>query len=325
MTTTRTPNRTLGRSGIEVSPLGMGCWAIGGPLWHQGEEHGWGAVDDDESIRAIHAALELGVTFFDTADQYGCGHSERVLGRALAARQENVVVATKFGHVFNEETREFTHRDANPEYVRRACEDSLRRLGRDVIDLYQFHLAAWDIEESKRTQEVLEQLATEGKIKYYGWSTDDPERAASWLDGPHYTAVQQGYSLFGGNRETLTVCEENNLASILRGPLAMGLLTGKFGKDFQIPDGDVRRIWNGDMRPNIETMIEKTAELRGVLTHDGRTLAQAAIGWLWAYSPNMIPIPGFKSVAQVEDNAAALEKGPLSPEQMAEVDRILGR
>ena len=304
----------------------MGCWAIGGSLWHQGEEHGWGRVDDDESIRAIHAALDAGVRFFDTADQYGCGHSEEVLGRALAGRQEEVVVATKFGHVFNEQTREFTHRDGSPAHLRQATEESLRRLRRDWIDLQQFHLADWGIEESRATQDELERLADEGKIRFYGWSTDDPARAASWLGGPRYTAVQQGYNLFGGNRETLAVCEQNNLASILRGPLAMGLLTGKFGKDFQIPGGDVRRGWNTpEHRQGIEGMIDRVGELREVLTQGGRTLAQAAIGWLWAFSPCMIPIPGFKSVAQVLDNAGALAHGPLTPEQMAEVDRILGR
>ena len=123
--------RYLGRSGIAVSAMGLGCWAIGGPIWRDGEPRGWGDVDDAESIRAIHRALELGITFFDTADVYGAGHSERILGRALAARRAQVVIATKFGNTFDEATRTGTGSDASPAYIRRACDASLRRLQTD--------------------------------------------------------------------------------------------------------------------------------------------------------------------------------------------------
>jgi len=130
--------RQLGRSGIRISPMGLGCWAIGGPAWRGETPVGWGKVDDAQSIRAIHAALDLGITFFDTADVYGAGHSERVLGKALAGRRDQVVVATKFGNTFDEDTRQATGADASPEYIRAACEASLRRLNTDYIDLYQF-------------------------------------------------------------------------------------------------------------------------------------------------------------------------------------------
>ena len=131
--------RTLGRSGIEVSALGMGCWAIGGPF-HAGEQQaGWGQVDDEESKRAIRRALDLGVTFFDAADVYGAGHSERVLGEALGEDKTRVVIATKFGNVFDEEAKEITGSDASPGHIREACDASLRRLGRDYIDLLQLH------------------------------------------------------------------------------------------------------------------------------------------------------------------------------------------
>src|SRR5512136_272865 len=130
--------RNLGRSGIEVSALGMGCWAIGGPFWSGETPLGWGEVDDDESIRAIHAALDRGVNFFDTANVYGAGHSERVLGRAVAGRRSQVVIATKFNAVFDETTRQVTGSDTSPEGIRSACEASLRRLGTDYIDLLQF-------------------------------------------------------------------------------------------------------------------------------------------------------------------------------------------
>ncbi len=165
--------RQLGRSGIQVSAMGLGCWAIGGPFWRDGQSHGWGQVDDDESIRAIHRALDLGVTFFDTADVYGCGHSERLLRRALAGRRDQVVIATKFGRVFDEQTRHILADDASPAYIRQACEASLRRLNTDYIDLYQLHLGDYDLAQAGIVRDTLEELVAAGKIRYYGWSTDD--------------------------------------------------------------------------------------------------------------------------------------------------------
>src|SRR5512145_1462520 len=125
--------RALGRSGIKVSALGLGCWAIGGPFWKNGQPVGWGQVNDEESIRSIHRALDLGITFFDTAGVYGCGHSERVLARALAGHSSQVVIATKFGQVFDEDTRQVKGYDYSPKQVRRDCEASLRRLNREII------------------------------------------------------------------------------------------------------------------------------------------------------------------------------------------------
>ena len=140
--------RTLGRSGIQVSAMGLGCWAIGGPFWRGDVAVGWGKVDDDESVRAIHCALDLGITFFDTADVYGAGHSERVLGRALSACRDKVIIATKFGNTFDETSKQITGADASPEYIRRACEASLRRLNTDHIDLYQFHDGGYNLEHA---------------------------------------------------------------------------------------------------------------------------------------------------------------------------------
>jgi aryl-alcohol dehydrogenase-like predicted oxidoreductase len=128
--------RTLGRSNIEVSALGLGCWAIGGPFWAGETPQGWGEVDDDESIRAIHAGLEMGISFFDTANVYGAGHSETVLGKAFVGRRGQVVIATKFNAVFDEATRQVTGSNSSPAGIRKACDDSLRRLGTDYVDLY---------------------------------------------------------------------------------------------------------------------------------------------------------------------------------------------
>jgi aryl-alcohol dehydrogenase-like predicted oxidoreductase len=140
MTKQTSTTRPLGRSGIEVSALGIGCWAIGGPFWAGDQPLGWGEVDDDESIRAIRRALDLGVTFFDTANVYGAGHSERVLAEALAGRRDEAVIATKFGGTFDEQTRQVGPDDGSPEEVKRAVRESLRRLDTDRIDLYQLHI-----------------------------------------------------------------------------------------------------------------------------------------------------------------------------------------
>src|SRR5262245_47256284 len=183
--------RKLGRSGIEISPMGLGCWAIGGPFWTGTTPHGWGEVDDEESIRAVHAGLELGINFYDTANVYGAGHSERVLARAFEGRRSQVVIATKFGNFFDESTRQITGSSAAPDDIRHACEDSLRRLNTDYIDLYQLHLGGYDVERAPEVRQTLESLVTAGKIRWYGWSTDDPERARIFAEGPHCAAIQQ--------------------------------------------------------------------------------------------------------------------------------------
>jgi len=314
--------RTLGRSGITVSALGLGCWAIGGPFWRGENPVGWGQVDDAESLRAIQRALDLGVTFFDTSDVYGCGHSERLLGQALAGQRERLVIATKFGNVFDEQTRHITGEGASPDFIRQACAASLKRLQTDYIDLYQFHLGRYDLAQAVSVRDTLESLVAAGKIRAYGWSTDDPERARLFAEGAHCAAIQQRLNIFEGNAQVLALCEQLNLASVNRGPLAQGLLTGKFTSDSELPADDVRHGWNlsdGDLA----LRLKKIETLRAVLTRDGRSLAQAALGWLWARSPKTIPIPGFKTVKQIEDNAGALRHGPLTPEQMADIERLL--
>ena len=151
--------RVLGRSGIKVSAIGFGCWAIGGPFTMDGKPDGWGAVDDRESAAAIRRALDLGVMFFDTADAYGTGHSEQVLGRALAAHRDEVVIATKFGYTYDAARQALTGQDASPGYIRQACQASLRRLGTDRIDLYQLHVGDLPLSQADEVIGALEELA----------------------------------------------------------------------------------------------------------------------------------------------------------------------
>ncbi|HEU4421383.1 MAG TPA: aldo/keto reductase [Pilimelia sp.] len=320
--------RVLGRSGIEVSALGMGCWAIGGPFWTGTQPNGWGEVDDEESVRAIRRALELGVTLFDTADVYGTGHSERVLGRALAGRRDEVVIATKWGNTFDEATRQITGEDASPGYLRRALEASMRRLGTDRVDLYQLHLSGLPAARGEELLGTLEELVSHGKIRAYAWSTDSPERAAAFAAGAHCAAVQHALSVFQDAPEMLAVCDRYDLASVNRSPLAMGLLTGRFTPSTTLGSDDVRGIapdWlvffrDGRAAPE---WLDRVAAVREVLTADGRTLAQGALGWIWARSGRTVPIPGCRTVAQVEENAGALAHGPLPPARAAEVESLL--
>ncbi|AMW10138.1 aldo/keto reductase [Streptomyces qaidamensis] len=324
--------RPLGRSGIEVSTLGFGCWAIGGE-WQaaDGQPLGWGKVDDEESVRAVRRALDLGVTFFDTADTYGAGHSERVLGRALGKRRADAVVATKWGNVFDEESRTLTGSDDSPAYLRRALTASLDRLGTDYVDLYQLHLSDAGPEQAAPLREACEELVREGLIRAYAWSTDDPERAAVFAEGPHCAAVQHALNVLNDAPAMLRLCEEADLASINRSPLAMGLLTGKRRDGQALEAGDIRSrppAWLqgfGDGSGADPEWLARVDALRDVLTSEGRTLAQGALAWLWARSAHTVPIPGFRSVAQAEENAGAMEKGALTGAQLAEVDRLLGR
>jgi aryl-alcohol dehydrogenase-like predicted oxidoreductase len=323
--------RTLGKSGIEVSALGLGCWAIGGPFWSGDTAVGWGKIDDKESIRSIHTGLDLGVNFLDTADVYGVGHSERVLAQALGGKRDKVVLATKFGNLFDESTGQITGRDASPGHIRKACEASLKRLSTDYIDLYHFHLNGYDLDKAGDVRETLEDLVKEGKIRYYGWSTDFPDRARFFAEGEHCVSVQFQENAIEDNAPMVALCEELGLAGINRGPLAMGLLTGKYKAGSQLPDDDVRGGNSPDWlqyfkkgEPN-PVWLKKMEAIREILTTNGRTLAQGALAWIWGRSTRLIPIPGFKNISQVEQNAGALEFGPLTKDQMEEVEKLLER
>jgi aryl-alcohol dehydrogenase-like predicted oxidoreductase len=320
--------RLLGKSGLEVSALGLGCWAIGGPWdWAQpGEEPfaaGWGKIDDQESIRAIHAGLEAGINFFDTAANYGAGHSEMVLGQALKGRRAEVVIATKFGHIVNE-TEKTVYGDSAQilPNVRRDVENSLRRLQTSWIDVYQLHDASYDPELALELRGVLEALVQEGKIRWYGWSTDLVDRARVFADGEHCTAIQFRLNAIYDNAEMRQLCEKFDLAGINKDPLNKGILTGKFTTAATFPADDLRsRVDFSEER--IARRLKTVEYLREVFTAGGRTMAQGALAYIWALDERMLPIPGFKSVRQVQENAAAMGYGPLSRSELEQVQEIV--
>ncbi|WP_327236861.1 aldo/keto reductase [Streptomyces sp. NBC_01317] len=330
MEATAIRTRPLGRSGITVSALGFGCWAIGGE-WQDGQGNplGWGTVDDNESVAAVHRALDLGITFFDTADVYGAGHSERVLGRALRGRRDEVVIATKWGNVFDESAKSVTGSDTSPAFARQALTASLRRLGTDRVDLFQLHLSDAPLEEAAELRDACEEFVREGLIRAYAWSTDDPERAALFADGEHCAAVQHACNVLLDAPAMLALCAERDLASVNRSPLAMGLLTEKYRTGGRGEAGDIRVVppawlqWFAAGGVPVPEWSARVEAVRDILTSEGRTLAQGALAWLWARSPHTVPIPGFRSVAQAEENAGALAYGPLGEGQLTEIARLL--
>jgi aryl-alcohol dehydrogenase-like predicted oxidoreductase len=308
--------------------MGFGGWAIGGPFATlEGQPLGWGEVDDAESIAAIRAAFDAGITLFDTANVYGTGHSERVLAQALAGHRDEVVLATKWGNTMQEAARILDGADGSVSGMQRSLEGSLLRLDTDYVDLFQFHLN--DFEGPVDVlQEALEELATEGKIRAYGWSTDFPDRAHQWVRGPHFAAIQAEINVLNDNPGILEVAEDNGLACLNRGPLAMGLLSGKYTADSKISDQDVRGLspewmqYFDDGVPSPEWLTKLDA-IREILTSGGRSLVQGAIAWLWGRSPATIPIPGVRTVGQAIENAAAMEFGPLTPTEMEQVELVL--
>jgi len=207
----------------------------------------------------------------------------------------------------------------------------LRRLNTDYIDLYQFHDNGYPAEKALPVRETLEELVKAGKIRAYGWSTDFTDRAEVFAQGPACTAIQFQLNVLDDNPAMLVLCERYNLAAINRCPLAMGLLTGKYSAETKVSVKDVRGEKSPDWmkyftdgKPSPEWLAKRGA-VREILTSGGRTVAQGALAWLWGRSPQTLPIPGFRTVKQVEENARAMAFGPLAPEQMREIAALLER
>lgn len=320
--------RLLGKSGIEVSALGMGCWAIGGPWNWQQPGHdawpaGWGQVDDAESIRAIHAALDAGVNFFDTAYNYGAGHSETVLGEALKGRRDRAVIATKFGHIVDVEQKVVYGDDAQIlGNVQADVEGSLRRLKSDVIDLYQLHAADFDPEPALELRGLLEDLVQQGKIRWYGWSTDLVDRAEVFAPGEHCASIQFQLNALFDNPEMRALCADHNMAGINKDPLHKGVLTGKFTTASTFPDNDVRSRYDFKDK-EMAWRFTAVDAMRDLLTSGGRTMAQGALAYIWALDEGMIPIPGVKSIEQIVQNASAMAYGPLTSSELIQIQTIV--
>ncbi len=315
--------RKLKGSKKAVSPLGMGCFGLGGPFMRSdGVYLAYGKVNDEESIKTVHRAIELGINLFDTADIYGVGRSEKVLGEALKEYRDDVVIATKFGNVFEEGNPHTpSKKNTNREYIRNAIVSSMKRLQTDFIDIYQLHSSQHDPDDARRVQIILEDLVQEGIIGGYGWSTDDPKRMEQFAKGENCNSAQFALNITLQNKPMIQLCEENNLIGLLRSPLASGILTGKYNETTEIA---VDHMLAGvDFSQERYKRINKTLqELKQIMEQDGRTIIQAQLGYLMGIGKNTIPIPGAKTIDQIEENARTLEFGPLSSDLVKKIDDL---
>jgi aryl-alcohol dehydrogenase-like predicted oxidoreductase len=316
-------------TGEAIPALGLGTWAIGGPFFAGDDALGWGETDDAVSLAAVEAGVAAGIRLFDTAQAYGTGHAEELLGRALA-RHPEVRVVTKIGIGIDPAHRQVLGEEIGPQQLRDGIEASRRRLGRDHIDLVLLHLNSLPVAQAAPVFDLLNGLCAEGVIGAFGWSTDFPERAAAFAERDGFVAVEHGLNVFFRADALLPVIEAHGLLSINRSPLAMGLLGGRYGPNTLLPRQDVRgrsRDWMDyfhDGRVS-ETHARNLKAVREVLTTDGRTLAQGALAWIWGRSDRTLPVPGFRTPEQVQDLTGALAKGPLTPDQMLEIERLIDR
>ncbi len=284
---------------------------------------GYGSVNDTESLQALECALEMDVRFFDVAGVYGCGHAERLLGQAIA-QYPDVKIAAKFGYTFDETTRVITGTDISAQGIRLALEQSLKRLGRDFIDLYQLHLFDLPLDQALAVAGVLDELVTDGLIRAYGWCNEQPETVEAFQRGSHASVVPILLNVLEGNAALPALCSALDLGVIVRRPLGMGLLSGKFQKGHQFAENDMRTRfkWNLESGKQAKQLAQLEA-IKELLMTGGRSLVQGALGWLWAIHPQLVPIPGFKTVAQVKENLEALQFGTLPQTAMHEIKRIL--
>ncbi len=291
--------RALGKQGLVVSTVGLGC---------MGMSEFYGARDDRESIATIHRALDLGVTFFDTADMYGPYLNEELVGRALQGCREKPIIATKFGIVRDPKNPNVRSVSGKPDYVRSSCEGSLRRLKVDTIDLYYQHRVdpGTPIEE---TVGAMAQLVKEGKVRYLGLS----EAGAQTLRRAHavhpITALQNEYSLWTRDPEDkmLPTCRELGIGLVAYSPLGRGFLTGRFKKFDDLPADDYRRVSPRFQGENFQRNLDLVKRLEELAAQKHCTPSQLALAWVLAQGKDIVPIPGTKQRKYLEENVAAAE------------------
>jgi aryl-alcohol dehydrogenase-like predicted oxidoreductase len=306
--------RALGKTGIQVTEIGLGLWAAGGH---------WGPTDDRASMRGIEAALDAGVNFFDTADVYGDGHSESLLGKAMKGRRDRFIVATKIGWQDYDGKRDCSAYTTVDKLIA-GVESNLRRLDTDYVDVIQNHI----FYSEPNTEVFIEgflKLQEQGKVRAYGASTSDFDFLKQFNANGHCATLQIDYSILNrtAEQEIFPYCRENQIGVIVRGGLAMGILTGKFTADSTFPEGDFRRDWqeNPDQKRQFLEDLAQVGRLRDVA--GDRTLAQCALGFILSNPAVSVVIPGGRSARQVQENVRAGLLGALSKREVAAFDAIV--
>jgi aryl-alcohol dehydrogenase-like predicted oxidoreductase len=287
--------RTLGQ-GLEVSAMGLGC---------MGMSEFYGRGDEDEAVRTIHRALELGIVFLDTADMYGPFTNEKLVGRAIADRRDGVVIATKFGNVRGE-NGERLGIDGSPEYVRKACDASLQRLGVDHIDLYYQHRVDQTV-PIEETVGAMAELVGQGKVRHLGLSEASPQTIRRAHAVHPITALQTEYSLWSRDPEDeiLATVRELGIGFVAYSPLGRGFLTGRFRSPDDFDEGDFRTNHPRFQGENFRRNLDLVERVREIADEKGCTPGQLALAWVMRQGDDIVPIPGTKRVAYLEENAAA--------------------
>lgn len=305
--------RTLGTQGLTVSELGLGC---------MGMSYAYGQADNDEAIRVIHRAIELGVTFIDTAELYGPYTNEELVGRAIRGRRDEVVVATKFGFALSEDGQ-ITGVNSRPEHVRDVCEASLKRLGIDHIDLFYQHRLDPDV-PIEETVGAMSRLVEEGKILYLGLSEVGPETLRRAHATFPISALQTEYSLWerGVEEAILPTLRELGIGFVPYAPLGRGFLTGQITQFEDLPEGDYRRTDPRFQGENFEENMKLVERVREIAGEKEVTPAQIALAWLLHQGEDIVPIPGTKRLAYLEENAAATDVR-LDADDLARIEEIV--
>ena len=310
--------RKLGNTELELTTVGLGTWAMGGP-W----QFGWGPQDDDEAIAAIIKALDMGINWIDTAPAYGLGHSEELIGQALRRTGAKPLIATKCGILWNERKEKVTC--LKKESIRKECHESLRRLGIDVIDLYQMHWPDPD-EDVEEAWDEMVRLKEQGKVRYLGVSNFAVEHLDRIRRIHEPVSLQPPYSMLHreAEEELLGYCAANNIGVVAYSPMQRGLLTGKFSTErlAELAVDDHRRRNPDFQEPQFSTTMELVEELKVIAGRNGRTCAQLAISWVLRRSEITAAIVGARRPAQIEETAPAGDWS-LSEEDIKEIEILL--